>query len=68
MVFKDHVYVNLEDLEFRQYARSDPKGFLQTQIEQSKSGIILDEFQHVPDILSYVQIASDERDIPGFLY
>lgn len=48
-------YCNLEIPENRDFAISDPKAFL----AQFKSGIILDEIQRVPQLLSYVQAAVD---------
>lgn len=60
-LFPDHKYLNLEDLEQRAFAKSDPKGFLQ----QASGKIILDEVQNVPDLLSYVQVLSDQDDTPG---
>lgn len=60
-LFPNHSYQNLEDPEIRQFANSDPKGFLQS----SGSFIILDEIQYVPHLLSYVQVITDREKIPG---
>jgi len=60
-LFPNHSYQNLENPEIRQFANSDPKGFLQS----SGSFIILDEIQHVPHLLSYVQVITDREKIPG---
>ena len=49
-------YVNLEAPDQRQFAASDPKGFL----ARLGTGAILDEIQRVPDLLSYLQVAADE--------
>ena len=54
-------YVNLEDLSIRQYAREDPKGFL----ESYSDGLIIDEIQNVPEMLSYLQIYIDQKDKAG---
>lgn len=54
-------YVNLEDLSLRQFAQDDPKGFL----ESYKNGCIIDEIQYVPDLFSYLQVYTDERQIQG---
>ncbi len=62
--YKDHVYLNFEDPEIRNFAQSDPKGFLSQH--ENEHGIILDEFQHVPNILSYIQLESDEKKRPGY--
>lgn len=48
--FPDHTYISFEDLEMRSLAQVDPKRFLKDY--PSESGIILDEVQHVPELLS----------------
>jgi predicted AAA+ superfamily ATPase len=60
-LFPDHSYQNLEDPELRQFANSDPKGFLQAQ----KGNLILDEVQYVPHLFSYIQVISDRDKIAG---
>jgi len=60
-VFKDYHYVSLEDLDKRNYAISDPKGFL----AEHSSGLILDEVQHVPELFSYIQTIVDQDNQPG---
>jgi len=59
MVFPDKKYVSLENLDTRLYATEDPRGFLAGLPE----GGILDEIQHCPDLLSYIQtiVDTDER-------
>ena len=54
-------YINLEDLENRQYAENDPKGFL----AQFHNGVILDEIQRTPDLPSFIQIIVDQNNQPG---
>lgn len=63
-VFKKHKYLNFEDPETRELAANDPKRFFEKN--ENKQGVILDEFQYVPQILSYVQIESDEKKRPGY--
>lgn len=41
----------MEDLDIRQAVKLDPKGFL----SQFQNGVIIDEVQHVPELLSYIQ-------------
>lgn len=60
-LFPNHHYINLEDPELRQFALTDPKGFLHTQ----KGSLILDEVQYVPHLFSYIQVISDQEKIPG---
>jgi len=62
--FKNHIYLNFEDPLIRSYAAESPKEFLLEY--ENKHGIILDEFQYVPEILSYIQIEADEKDRPGY--
>ena len=49
-------YANLENAATRQFAQTDPRGFL----AQFPSGAILDEVQRLPDILSSIQVHVDE--------
>jgi predicted AAA+ superfamily ATPase len=46
-VFPDKAYVSLEPPDVREYARSDPRGFL----GDHRAGAILDEIQRVPELL-----------------
>ncbi len=50
-------YVNLEAPDHREFAESDPRRFL----SQLDGGSIIDEVQHVPELLSYLQVLADER-------
>ena len=54
-------YVNLEAPNQREFAASDPLGFL----GQLGDGAILDEVQRVPELLSYLQVLADERGRNG---
>lgn len=63
-VFSNHRYYNFEDPETRELATSDPKRFLRDA--ENEYGIILDEFQHIPQILSYVQLIADDKKRPGY--
>lgn len=54
-------YVNLEAPDQREFAESDPRGFL----AQVGEGAIIDEIQHVPELLSYLQVLGDERGENG---
>jgi uncharacterized protein len=56
--FPDLPYANLERPDLRDFARNDPQAFL----AQFKKGAVLDEIQRVPELLSWVQVAVDERD------
>src|SRR4030095_4414430 len=63
-LFKNHVYLNFENPEILEFVTQDPKGFLQKY--ENEHGIIVDEFQHFPQFLSYVQIEADEKKRPGY--
>jgi len=60
-VFSAHDYVNLEELDQREFALTDPRGFLR----RFPDGAILDEIQRAPLLLSYIQGLVDENDTPG---
>lgn len=63
--FKNHAYVSLENFEERDLALSDPKRFLAAHIQAP--GIIIDEVQHAPKLLSYIQTYVDESHKPGHI-
>ena len=60
-VFPDKAYVSLESLDTREFAQTDPRGFL----AEYRNGAIIDEIQQVPDLVSYLQTEVDERPNPG---
>jgi uncharacterized protein len=60
-VFPDKAYVNLEAIDTQEFAKSDPRGFL----ERYKEGAIFDEIQRVPTLLSYIQTIVDEEQKKG---
>lgn len=62
--FDKHKYLNFEDPNIRSFAADNPRGFLLEY--ENEHGIILDEFQYVPQILSYIQLEVDEKDRPGY--
>lgn len=59
--FPKYKYISLEDLDNREFAISDPRGFL----EKFSNGAIIDEIQKAPDLLSYIQTITDKNNIPG---
>jgi len=59
--FPSHRYLSLELIDQRRFAQEDPRGFL-TQLD---GPVILDEIQHVPDLLSYIQAAVDQEPTQG---
>ncbi|MGH7539846.1 MAG: ATP-binding protein [Gemmatimonadota bacterium] len=61
MAFPERAYVSLEPLDVREFARTDPRGFL----AQHRGGAILDEVQRAPDLFSYLQEEVDRDPEPG---
>jgi len=59
--FSKYEYCNLESPENREFAVNDPKAFL----KQFSNRVILDEFQRVPELLSYIQVTVDENKQNG---
>lgn len=59
--FPSKKYVSLEPLDVRDYATRDPRGFL----AEHRDGAVVDEVQHVPGLLTYLQTEVDERGEPG---
>lgn len=55
--FPHLAYANLEAPDQREFAASDPHGFL----ARLDGGAIIDEVQRVPDLLSYLQVVADEQ-------
>jgi len=60
-IFKNKAYISLEALDNRDYAQNDPRGFLAEYAE----GAIIDEIQHAPELLNYMQSDVDDRPEPG---
>ncbi len=56
--FPTKPYVNLEALDIQEFAKNDPRRFL----EQYPDGAILDEVQNVPELLSYIQVITDDKN------
>ncbi|HNX50776.1 MAG TPA: ATP-binding protein [Thermoanaerobaculaceae bacterium] len=60
-LFPDHPYVSLEDPDSRLLATDDPRRFL----DKHRKGAILDEVQHCPELLSYLQGVIDREPAMG---
>jgi len=63
--FSKHAYVSLETFEDREFAASDPRNFFDTH--KNDHGIIIDEVQQVPSLLSYIQTLVDTEYKPGYI-
>lgn len=59
--FPDKTYVSLESLDTRDFAHTDPRGFL----AEYRNGAIIDEIQQVPSLASYLQTEVDELPTLG---
>jgi len=60
-VFAAKPYASLEDPDTREFADTDPRGFL----AQFPDGAVLDEVQRCPQLLSYLQGIVDARSAMG---
>ena len=61
MAFPEYRYCSLEEPNVRRQAQNDPKGLL----GGFSGGVILDEIQRVPELLSYLQGLIDANPKPG---
>jgi uncharacterized protein len=59
--FPEYTYYNLERIDYREMIQSDMAGFLRNAGER----IIFDEAQNLPELFSYIQVVSDERNTAG---
>lgn len=59
--FPDFAYVSLEDGDTREFAVSDPRGFLASY----ERGLVIDEAQRSPELFSYIQGVVDASGRPG---
>lgn len=59
--FPDKPYSNLERPDIREFAASDPTGYL----SQFPLGAVIDEIQRVPELLSWIQVRVDEHNMAG---
>ena len=62
-IFNGYRRFTLEDYDVRSMAQNDPLGFL----NQTNGGMIIDEVQRVPELLSYIQGIVDDRSERRFV-
>ena len=62
-LFPDYNYYNLENPSLRDIVKNDYNKF----IFDSYTGLILDEVQHMPELLSYIQVCVDEYPDKKFI-
>lgn len=63
-LFKDHLYLDMQDAELFAFASSDPKGFLNTYA--NKHGLIIDEAQYAPQLFPQIKVEADKNPQPGY--
>jgi uncharacterized protein len=63
-IFKNHIYLDMQDTELFDFATKDPKGFLNTY--KNEHGIILDEAQYVASIFGQIKVEADRNPQPGY--
>jgi predicted AAA+ superfamily ATPase len=59
--FPDYTYVSLEDPDKREWAASDPRGFLDTYSGRA----VIDEAQYATELFSYLQTKVDQSEANG---
>lgn len=60
-MFPNYPYVNLEAPDILEAVKADPRKF----IRQHSDGVIIDEIQRFPELLSYIQVFVDEDQKNG---
>lgn len=62
--FPTYRYISLENIDLRNFAKSDPNGFIKTYHDR----VIIDEAQLVPKLFSYLQTHVDISDREGMYF
>lgn len=62
-IFDSFAKYNLEDIALRESIKLDPKAFLNSCGEK----VVIDEAQHLPELLSYIQVMVDEHPEKRFV-
>jgi len=63
-IFKEHVYLDMQDANLFEFANSDPKGFLKNF--ENEHGIIIDEAQYAPKLFGQIKVEADKNPQPGY--
>ena len=56
-----HLYISLDEFEFRSLAKRDPSLFL----EKYPAPVIIDEIQYAPELLPYIKARVDKTKVNG---
>jgi predicted AAA+ superfamily ATPase len=59
--YPSYTYLNLEEVDTRNFALDDPRGFLAVNGDR----VIIDEAQRAPELFSYIQARVDKGNAPG---
>lgn len=63
-LFKDHIYLDMQDAELFDFANTDPKGFLNHY--KNEHGIIIDEAQYAAPLFAQIKVEADRDPKPGY--
>jgi predicted AAA+ superfamily ATPase len=63
-MFKDYMYLDMQDAEIFDFANSDPKGFLNNY--KDEEGVIIDEAQYAPNLFRQLKVEVDKDPRPGY--
>lgn len=63
-IFKNHTYLDMQDAELFDFAKTDPKGFLNAY--KNEHGLIIDEAQYVPQLFSQIKVEADKNVKSGY--
>lgn len=63
-IFKDYLYLDMQDSDLFAFAQKDPKGFLNTY--KNEVGVIIDEAQYAPSLFSQLKVEVDKNPRPGY--
>lgn len=62
-IFKEYVYLDMQDADIFDFANNDPKGFLQHY--KNTPGVIIDEAQYAPRLFSQLKVEVDKNPKMG---
>lgn len=63
-LFKEYLYLDMQDVELMEFANNDPKGFLRQYTHEK--GVIFDEVQYAPRLFAQLKVAVDQNPRPGY--
>jgi uncharacterized protein len=63
-MFKNYVYLDMQDAEIFDFANNDPKGFLNSY--KDNVGVIIDEAQYAPNLFAQLKVEVDKDPRPGY--